>query len=240
MPSSPRLPVLLLPHPLILLPAARLTIPISRVLAEAILTLLDDSDSAQPLLAAIPIPASSDAGSPDSAFDVSSAINSLPTYGTAARVVRLVPPRTLSSPGAPRQPYLLSLHGLTRIRLVSPLQMDTTSLDTLPLHKVLYPSAEGTPSKGTVEAFKDAALSLLDRLAKDSVQPQRKEDWLRIAGIVEDISEQRAAWMADVLVAAVSGQSGDKLGRYIAISSCACTDSPYTSFFGCYRCGGSP
>jgi ATP-dependent Lon protease len=217
--SSPRLPVLLLPHPLILLPTARLTFPVSRALAEAILTLLDDSEAAQPLLAAIPLPGPSEGAGPDGAFDVSSAINSLPTYGTAARVVRLVRPRTSSSPGAPRQPYLLSLHGLTRIRLASPLQMDTTSLDTLPLHKVLYPSAEGTPSRETVEAFKDAALSLLDRLAKDSVQPQRKDDWLRIAGIVEDISQQRAAWMADVLVAAVSGQYGDKLGQSLTARS---------------------
>lgn len=213
--SSTRLPVLLLPHPFILLPTARLTFPISRALAEAILALLDDSDTAQPLLAAIPVPAPSEAASPDAAFDVSSAINSLPTYGTAARVVRLVRPRSSSSPGASRQPYLLSLHGLTRIRLTSPLQMDTTSLDTLPLCKVLYPSAEGTPSRVCVDAFKDAALSLLDRLAKDSVQPQRKDDWLRVAAIVEDISEQRAALMADVLVAAVSGQFGDKLSMCI-------------------------
>ncbi|OAX40690.1 ATP-dependent protease La [Rhizopogon vinicolor AM-OR11-026] len=211
MPSSPRLPVLPLPHPLILLPTARLTFPISRSLAEAILTLLDDADATQPLLAAIPVPGPSEGDGHDSQFDVSSAINSLPTYGTAARVVRLVRPRSSSSPGAPRQPYLLSLHGLTRIRLASPLQIDTTSLDTLPIHKVLYPSAEGTPSRETVEAFKDAALSLLDRLAKDSVQPQRKDDWLRVAALVEDISEQRAAWMADVLVAAISGQYGDKL-----------------------------
>ncbi|KAG1895176.1 glycoside hydrolase superfamily [Suillus fuscotomentosus] len=51
---------------------------------------------------------------------------------------------------------------------------------------------------------------ILDRLSKDSAQPQRKDDWLRAAAI-EDISEQRAAWMADVLVAAVSPQYPDKL-----------------------------
>jgi len=93
--------------------------------------------------------------------------------------------------------------------------MDTASSDALPLQKVVYPSAEGTPSRETVEAFKGAALSLLERLAKDSIQPQRKEDWLKVAAVVEDISEQRAAWIADVLVAAISGQYGDKLGQSI-------------------------
>ncbi|KAG2336278.1 hypothetical protein BDR05DRAFT_1006024 [Suillus weaverae] len=61
------------------------------------------------------------------------------------------------------------------------------------------------------EAFKQAALTLLDCLTKDSAQPQRKDDWLRVAAIVEDISEQRAACMADVLVAAVPPQYPVKL-----------------------------
>ncbi|KAG1744645.1 Lon protease C-terminal proteolytic domain-containing protein [Suillus paluster] len=180
------LPVLLLPHPLILIPTARITIQISRTLADSILTLLDESD--KPLLAVIPTP---------------SEHNSEITHGTAARVARLVRPRSLSSPN------LLSLYGLARIRLSSP--PDTNSPDTLPLHDVIYSSGDGTPSRETVETFKDAALTLLDRLAKDSLQPQRRDDWLRVAAMVEDISEQRAAWMADVLVAAVSPQYPDKL-----------------------------
>ncbi|KAG1848982.1 hypothetical protein F4604DRAFT_1811698 [Suillus subluteus] len=187
--GSPKLPVLLLPHPLILLPTARVTLPISRSLADAILSLLDDSDA---VLAAIPLPA------PDSPSEV--------TYGTAARIARLVRPRNQSSP---TQPYLLSLHGIQRIRFPTPIQIDRS--ETLPVHNVVYPSSEGIPSRDTVEAFKHAALLLLDRLAKDSPQPQRKDDWLRVAAIVEDISEQRAAWMADVLVAAVSSQYPDKL-----------------------------
>ncbi|KAG2107624.1 Lon protease C-terminal proteolytic domain-containing protein [Suillus discolor] len=187
--GSSKLPVLLLPHPLILLPTARLTLPISRSLADAILSLLDDSDA---VLAAIPLPA------PDSPSEV--------TYGTAARIARLVRPRNQSSP---TQPYLLSLHGVERIRFPSPIQI--VQLDTLPVQNVVYSSSDGIPSRDTVEAFKHAALVLLDRLAKDSLQPQRKDDWLRVAAIVEDISEQRAAWMADVLVAAVSSQYPDRL-----------------------------
>ncbi|KAH7927222.1 ATP-dependent protease La [Leucogyrophana mollusca] len=192
---SPRLPVLSIAHPLILLPTARLTIPISRTLADAVLALLDDSDAAQPVLAAVPIPAPED---PEFHHPV--------TSGTAARVVRLVRPRA-------GQPYLLSLHGLTRIRLVDPVHPSTAPTpDALPDHAIQYSNGEGgTPRPQTVEAFKDAALRMLDRLATDSVQPQRKDDWMKVAAMVEDISDERAAWMADVLVAAVSGHYPDKL-----------------------------
>ncbi|KIJ60939.1 hypothetical protein HYDPIDRAFT_177239 [Hydnomerulius pinastri MD-312] len=210
--SSSRLPVLPLHHPLILLPTARLTIPISRALADNLLAILDDSDAGQPVLATIPIPAPVDVNSPHAvSLEVPTAANGLPIHGTAARVVRLVRPRTLASPGSPRQPYLLSLHGLARIRLTQPLELDPATFDSLPEHTVTYPAVDLTPSRETVEAFKDAALRLLDRLAKDSVPTQRKDDWLKVASMVEDISDQRAAWMADVLVAAITGQYADKL-----------------------------
>ena len=174
MPSS-RLPVLPLPHPLILLPTARLTIPISRSVADTIVTLIDDSDAAQPVLAAVPIPAP--AGDEASANEPGSGSTPiLPTCGTAARIVRLVRPRSLLNGGNSRQPYLLSLHGLTRIKLSKPLELDIHTSELIPDHTVEYVQADGVPSRETIEAFKDAALRLLDRLAKDSAQPQRKDD----------------------------------------------------------------
>ncbi|KAF8841835.1 ATP-dependent protease La [Paxillus ammoniavirescens] len=215
MPSA-RLPVLPLPHPLILLPTARLTIPISRTLADSLLAILDDSEAGQPVLAAIPVPVPTEPNTNDVAninvlLEAPTTANTPPTHGVAARVVRLVRPRTLASPGSPRQPYLLSLHGLTRIRLVQALDLDPATFDSLPQHAVTYPATDTTPSRETIDAFKDAALRLLDRLAKDSVQTQRKDDWLKVASMVEDLSDQRAAWMSDVLVAAVTGQYADKL-----------------------------
>lgn len=210
MPSAHRLPVLPLPYPLLLLPTARLTIPISRALADTLLATLDDTDAGQPVLAAIPVPVPLE---PDVAAAPPVATNTPPpTHGVAARVVRLVRARTATSP-APRHPYLLYLHGLTRIRLLQPLDLDPSTADSLPQHTVAYPPADTTPSHETIEAFKDAALRLLDRLAKDSVQAQRKDEWLKVASMVEEISDQRAAWMADVLVAAISGQYTDKLGE---------------------------
>jgi ATP-dependent Lon protease len=218
--ASTRLPVLPLPHPLILLPTARLTIPISRTLADSLLAILDDSEAGQPVLAAIPVPVPTEPNTNDVAninvlLEAPTTANTPPTHGVAARVVRLVRPRTLASPGSPRQPYLLSLHGLTRIRLVQALDLDPATFDSLPQHAVTYPATDTTPSRETIDAFKDAALRLLDRLAKDSVQTQRKDDWLKVASMVEDLSDQRAAWMSDVLVAAVTGQYADKLGEYI-------------------------
>lgn len=220
MPSAERLPVLPLPHPLLLLPTARLTIPVSKPLADNLLAALDDSDAGQPVLAAIPVPLSLEPGV--DALQPAAIVNAPPpTYGVAARVVRLVRARTVNSP-ASRYPYLLYLHGLTRIRLLQPLDLDPATLDSVPQHAVAYPPADTIPSRETVEAFKDAALRLLDRLAKDSVQAQRKDEWVKVAFMVEEISDQRAAWMADVLVAAISGQYADKFGQ-----SCS-------SVFGCF------
>ncbi|KAF8440056.1 Lon protease C-terminal proteolytic domain-containing protein [Boletus edulis BED1] len=208
MPSAHRLPVLPLPLPFILLPTARLTIPISRALADNILAILDDSDAGQPVLAAIPVPVSLE---PDVAAVPPVTANAPPpTHGVAARVIRLARTRIVNSP-APRHPYVLHLHGLTRIRLLQPLDLDPSSLESLPQHAVAYPPADTIPSHETVETFKDTALKLLDRLTKDSVQAQRKDEWLRVASMVEEISDHRAAWMADVLVASVSGQYADKL-----------------------------
>lgn len=221
MPSAHRLRVLPLPHPLILLPTARLTIPISGPLADNLLATLGDFDTGQPVLAAIPVPGPLE---PDvDALPPVTANAPTPTHGVAARVVRLVRARTVASP--PHSPhYLLYLHGLTRIRLLQPLHLDSSAFDSLPQYAVAYPPADTLPAHETVEAFKDAALRLLDRLAGDSVHAQRKDEWLKVASMVEEISDQRAAWMADVLVAAISGQYADKLGEFrsfVSILSCS-------------------
>ncbi|KAG2335929.1 hypothetical protein BDR05DRAFT_193760 [Suillus weaverae] len=81
----------------------RLTLPISRTLADAILSLLNYSDA---VLAAIPLPTH------DSPSEI--------IYGTAARIALLARPRNQSSP---TQLYLLSLHGIQRIRFPSPIQI---------------------------------------------------------------------------------------------------------------------
>ncbi|KAI6120252.1 ATP-dependent protease La [Pisolithus croceorrhizus] len=209
--STPQLPVLPLPFPLVLLPTARLTIHVSRELAEKLQAVLHDSGSSQPIVATIPIPPPTDPSNTTNFTPPPSTHTTGPVHGTAARVVRLVPVRALSASVSARQPYILSLHGLTRIRLAQPLDLDSQMADSLTERTVHHPPADQVPSREAAEAFKDAALRLLDRLAKDSVHSQRKDDWLRISVILEDVPDHRSAWMADVLVAAINCDYTDKL-----------------------------
>ncbi|KAF8889077.1 Lon protease C-terminal proteolytic domain-containing protein [Infundibulicybe gibba] len=67
-----------------------------------------------------------------------------------------------------------------------------------------------TPSKECVDKFKQAALRLLDRLSRDSVQQSRKDGYQKIAGMIEDLTDERASWMADVLVGSINGEYNDK------------------------------
>ncbi|KAG5644270.1 hypothetical protein DXG03_008755 [Asterophora parasitica] len=197
--ASSKLPVLALPHPLILLPTARFTMPVSKQIGEAILALIDESD-ALPVIAAVPIT------NPPS--DNSSPV--LSEWGTAARVLRVVKPTLRNQ----RQPYLVSLHGLTRIRIIA--ASDTNSLPPelaadLTLQDIEYPPTERIPSEETVDKFKHSALRLLDRLARDSAQQVRKDSYNKIASMLEDITNSRAPWMADVLVGSINGEYNDKL-----------------------------
>src|SRR4051812_3658041 len=103
--ATSKLSVLALPHPLILLPAARFTIPVSKEIGETLMTLIEESDTL-PIVAAVPITNQITSTTTDP---------TLSEWGTAARVLRLVKPPARN----PRQPYLVSLHGLTRVRLIN-------------------------------------------------------------------------------------------------------------------------
>ncbi|KDQ24068.1 hypothetical protein PLEOSDRAFT_1048574 [Pleurotus ostreatus PC15] len=187
--SSSKLPVLPLVHPLVLLPASRISLPVPTKVGEALLSLIDNSDSL-PIVAAVP----------------TSSTNQLAEWATAARVLRLVKPPARN----PRQPYLVSLHGLTRVQLKAPLPiLDASSV--LLAHDITYPPTENLPTREVVDKFKTAALRLLDRLARDSVQQARKDGYHKIAGMLEDITDARAAWMADVLAGTVGGEYEDRL-----------------------------
>ncbi|PPQ80330.1 hypothetical protein CVT25_003613 [Psilocybe cyanescens] len=197
--ATSKLPILGLPHPLILLPASRFTMPVSKEIGETLLSLIEESD-ALPIIAAIPINSSSTSPNTDPP---------LAEWGTAARVLRLVKPPARN----PRQPYLVSLHGLTRVRLINMSQKKLTGDDLLrmPTHDIEYPPTEKVPTPEAVEKFKQSALRLLDRLAKDSVQQSRKEGYNKIASMLDDIADAKTPWMADVLIGSVNGEYSDKL-----------------------------
>jgi len=198
--ATSKLPVLVLPHPLILLPVSRFTLPVSKLIGEALLSLIEESDSL-PIVAAIP----TTSGQSDPGVEPS-----LSEWGTAARVLRLVKPPVRN----PRQPYLVSLHGLTRVRLIdSAKKLSADDLLRIPVHDVEYPPTEKIPSLEAVEKFKQSALRLFDRLANDSVQQSRREQYHKIASMLDDIAIARTPWMADYLIGSVNGEHADKLGE---------------------------
>ena len=190
-PSMPSiLPVLPLSHPLILLPSGRVTLPVSKRIGEALLNLVQQSED-QPIVAAVPLT------SPDS---------SLYEWGTAARIVRLIKPPIRN----PKQPYLLSLNGVTRVRIVDDLSADP-SQGILHLH-VEYPKTDDIPSPENVVKFKAAALKLLNQLARDTTQEVKRESYNKVAALVEEVSHVRAAWIADVILSSTNAEYKDKLG----------------------------
>ncbi|CAK5267788.1 unnamed protein product [Mycena citricolor] len=194
MASGSKLPVLPLPHPTILLPGSRLTIPVSNDIGEALVGLIEESD-ALPVVAAVPV-ASDDPSTP-----------TLAEFGTAARILRLVRPSARQS----RQSsgFLLTLHGLTRVRLLVPYTPDAEH-SFIPWD-IQYPqNVKEVPPHKVVDAFKHSALRLLDRLAQESGQ-QRRDGYNKVSNMLEDVTDARAAWMADILVGTVNASFEDKL-----------------------------
>ena len=84
----------------------------------------------------------------------------------------------------------------------------------MPVHDVEYPPPEKLPSHEGVEKFKQSALRLLDRLAKDSLQQSRKEGYHKITSMLDDIADARTPWMADFLIGTVTSDYNDKLGEF--------------------------
>jgi hypothetical protein len=102
------------------------------------------------------------------------------------------------------------------VRLIHTSTKKLTSDDLLhlPVLDVEYPPPEKLPSHEGVEKFKQSALRLLDRLAKDSLQQSRKEGYQKITSMLDDIADARTPWMADFLIGTVSGEYNDKLGEF--------------------------
>lgn len=196
--SSAALPVMPLPYPLILLPSARLTIPVSSAAGELLLDLVQQAE-APPVVAAVPIP-SADTSTPHD-------------WGTAARIVRVVrPPRSLARDA--QRPYLLTVHGLARIHLPEAQE----KIDGLAERRVDYPNADGTASAEDVATFKAAAIKLLDRLTRDAPNDSKRDFYLKLSNMVDEITTQRAPWLADLLVASLNSEYADKLGAHVRYS----------------------
>jgi len=186
--------------PAILLPTSRLTIPVNNTVGDALIDLLDNTDTL-PVVAVVPLTPPFDNVAP-----------ALAEWGTAARVLRIAKPSTRSQ----NQPYLIFLHGLARIK---PLHPHPPPSDPFPSCQVQYLPVDKVPNRETVARFRQAALRLLDRLARDALQPARKESYIKIATMLEDIADARTPWMADVLVGSIDTDYNDKLGWFRSLLS---------------------
>lgn len=194
--SGSTLPVLALPHPLILLPTGRITFPVSKAVGEALLSLVRESDE-QPLVAAVPQTA------PEA---------SLYQWGTAARIIRLIKPATSNA----KQYFLLSLNGITRVRVLDSGPDLPVVNSGIVYRQVEFPNNAGTPTSESIVKFKASALKLLEQLARDTTQQAKRDSYNKVAAMVEEVSPTRAAWMADVMVSSINGEYADKLGEYLA------------------------
>ena len=205
--SQSTLPLIPLPYPLVLLPGARVTFPISHKQADALIRLLDSAPS-NPVLAAVPLLQHEGA-------------TTLNRWGVTARVARFVRPRPHSD-----EPYLLTLTGTARVRLADNLLAPSHSHShaaadvdalSLPRFDVVHPppDAHSPPAHDVVQDFKAAAVRLLERFAQDASQSARKrESWTRIAQLVDETEPERAAALADAIVSAVGAEHADKLGEH--------------------------
>lgn len=208
------LAVLPLQHPLILLPASRITIPVKKELGQQLASLIQESE-AQPVLAAVPIV------NADSAQGEAPVLNE---WGCVARITRLVRPSALN----PSETYLVTLHGLTRVRLARPLKLTSNAPEFMPYHPVEYGASqkEGqVPAREAIDAFKRSSLRLLEKLGHDSGKGSRRDAWAKFSSMVDDISDQRAGWLADVMVGSIISEYADRLGAF-TFGSSACFSSP--------------
>ncbi|KAH9916210.1 Lon protease C-terminal proteolytic domain-containing protein [Fomitopsis serialis] len=198
--SSQALPVIPLTYPLLLLPTARITIPVNNAAGELLLELVQEVDT-PPVVAAVPVP-SADA-------------STLHDWGTAARIVRVVrPPRSLARDT--HRPYLLTLQGLARVHLPEA-DSPRERIDGLAERVVEYPNAEGTPSAELAATFKAAAIKLLDRLARDAPNDSKRDFYVKLSNMVDEVTAQRAPWLADMLVSSLNAEYADKIDFLSAV-----------------------
>ncbi|KAI0297950.1 hypothetical protein BC826DRAFT_999741 [Russula brevipes] len=212
--NTATLPLVALPYPLILLPGARTTLPLPPRQADALIRHLGSLSLADPVLAAVPLVQHE-------------GTTSLNKWGVTARIARFVRPRAHSD-----EPYLLTLTGVARVRLADPspllpfsphdatgtgaahLPPDSDGLLLPPRVDVDYPPPDShtPPAHDVVQDFKAAAVRLLERFAQDAALSVRKrESWARIAQLVEETEPEKAAALADAIVAAVGADHADKL-----------------------------
>lgn len=204
--TTPTLPILPLPHPLLILPGARLSLPIGADVGHQLTKLIREADDS-PIVAAVPIIKSNNAENNGKGEQYA-----LGEWGCATRVTRLV--RALNA----SEKFIITVQGLARVRLPKPLFLTEDTLHTLPAHSVELISDDGLPRRETITEFRTAALKLVDRLIQDTSKGSVRRDVLeRFATMAEDLTESRIAWLADLMVHTIVPDYADRLGNVFLI-----------------------
>lgn len=199
--TSSTLPILPLPHPLLILPGARLSLPIGADVGHQLTKLIRDTGD-NPVVAAVPILRSSATeGTKEDSYV-------LGEWGCATRITRLV--RALNA----SEKFIVTVHGLARVRLAKPLSLGEDVLHSLPMHTVELVVEDSTPCRETITEFRTSALKLIDRLIQDAGKGSvRREVLERFATMAEDLTDSRVPWLADLMVHTIVSDYSDRLGN---------------------------
>ncbi|KAI9068824.1 ATP-dependent protease La [Trametes sanguinea] len=176
-------PVLTLPQPVVLLPTARLQTFLDEAAGARLVHLVQQADS-ELVIGTVPCLSSSE----------------VYPWGTGARVVRVI--RTMSK--ASDKAFQVTLHGLSRLYYPDTQSGAPFNPNDLIELSVEHPKPAGTPSQEAVAAFRAAAAKLLDHLAKDATQQSRRDVYVKISHMLDEVSDDRTPWMADVIVAGIN------------------------------------
>ncbi|KAI0651283.1 ATP-dependent protease La [Trametes meyenii] len=176
-------PVLTLSQPLVLLPTARLQTFLDEPAGLKLVELVQRSDT-QLVIGTVPCASTSEVYS----------------WGTGARVVRVV--RTVAK--ASDKAFQVTLHGLSRLHYPDTQSGAPFSPNDLIELTAERPKSDGPPATEAVAAFRAAATKLLDHLAQDTNHQSRRDVYVKISHMLEEVSDDRTPWMADVIVAGIN------------------------------------
>ncbi|KAI0326803.1 ATP-dependent protease La [Cubamyces sp. BRFM 1775] len=198
MAASTLVPVLTLPQPIVLLPTARIQAFLDEPAGLKLVELVQRSD-AQLVVGTVPCTSASEVYS----------------WGTGARVVRVVRTVSRSSDKA----FQVTLHGLSRLYYPDTQSGAPFNPNDLIELTAERPKPDGPPSQEAVATFRAAAAKLLDHLARDTNQQSRRDVYVKISHMLEEVSDDRTPWMADVIVAGINKLDyNDKLAYLSAVA----------------------
>ncbi|KAL5520372.1 hypothetical protein ACEPAG_9596 [Sanghuangporus baumii] len=199
----PKLPIIPLPHPNVILPGASLPLAFNADIARQIISFAEESAFVPTVVAAIPIIAEK----PKSRASLKDGKFKLNEWGCAAEIIRIIRPSPLNR----MDHYIFHLRGIRRIRLTESLTLKSTQLDSLLYHSVEYAPADTVPKEKTVKVFKAAAFKLLDRLVQDAGRGSRRAAWTRLAMMVEETSDDKLGRLADAMVWSIVADYDDRI-----------------------------